>query len=127
MAIVSTPFTATILRYNGLGTMKATNSKKTTFTSKDIAHIAKLARIPLSHDEEQTLAEGFTSTMKVVDELFAVNVKNVEPTHQVTDLENVLREDEVDASRTFTQETALANAKATHNGFFVVNQIREEK
>ena len=79
--------------------------------------------MPVTDEEASVLAEGFTTTMKVVDELGKVDVQGVTPTSQVTGFENVLREDEIDTSRMFTQEQALANGKRTHNGFFVVDQI----
>jgi aspartyl-tRNA(Asn)/glutamyl-tRNA(Gln) amidotransferase subunit C len=96
------------------------------FTVSDVTAIAKLANIPVSESEKQKLAEGFTTTMKVVDELTQVNVTGVEPTHQVTGLENVFREDEIDVERQFSQDEALANAPRTHNGFFVVNRVIED-
>jgi aspartyl-tRNA(Asn)/glutamyl-tRNA(Gln) amidotransferase subunit C len=92
-------------------------------TVETVSQISKLANIPITPKEEKKLAEGFTETMKVVDQLFTVNVEGVEPTHQVTGLENILREDEIDTMRTFTQEQALANSTRTHNGFFVVDQV----
>jgi aspartyl-tRNA(Asn)/glutamyl-tRNA(Gln) amidotransferase subunit C len=98
-----------------------------TFSADDVGHIAKLANIPVTDLEKQTLAQGFTQTMKVVDDLFKVDINHVQPTHQVTGLENVLREDEVDVTRMFTQAQALANAKRTHNGYIVVDQVMEEK
>ena len=101
--------------------------KNVNLTSKDVAHIARLANIPVTADEEERLAAGFNITMLVVDELFKVNATGVEPTHQVTGLENILREDEVDIERQFTQSQALQNAKNTYNGFFVVDQVLEEK
>lgn len=97
------------------------------FTPLDVSHIAHLANIPVTPEEEKHLAAGFNTTLKVVNELFAVSVKGVEPTHQVTRRENIFREDEVDAARTLPQEVALSQAPKTHNGFFVVDQIREEK
>lgn len=93
---------------------------------KIVKHIAKLANIPISEKEEEGFAKGFNTTLDVVDKLFAVNVSGVEPTHQVTGLENVLREDEVNKENTFTQEEALKNAKRKHNGYFVVDQILED-
>lgn len=96
------------------------------FTSSDVKKIAKLATIPVTDDMAQDLAQGFTKTLKVVDELSSVNVEGVPETNQVTGLENVLREDKVDTSRTFTQEEALKLAKRTHNGFFVVDRVLEE-
>ena len=59
----------------------------------------------------------------MVSELQSVNVEGVEPTFQVTGLENVMRDDVVDEKRMFTQEQALANAKQTHDGYFVVPQV----
>ncbi len=96
------------------------------FSSSDVQKIAKLANIPVTDALADDLAAGFTKTMVVVDELTKVNVEGVEATNQVTGLENVLREDEIDTKRIFTQEQALANAKRTYNGYFVVDQILED-
>jgi aspartyl/glutamyl-tRNA(Asn/Gln) amidotransferase C subunit len=96
------------------------------FTTEDVHKIAKLANIPITTREEAVLAEGFNTTMKVVDTLFSVDVKGVTPTSQVTGLENVFRDDEIDGQRVFTQDQALANAPRKHNGFFVVDQILED-
>jgi len=92
----------------------------------DVKKIAKLAHIPITEKEEETLTKGFHATLKVVDMLFSVDVKGTQPTSQVTGLENVLREDVIDGSRQFTQEQALANAPRKHNGYFVVDQILED-
>lgn len=94
-----------------------------TMDPKLVAHIADLANIPVTTDEEKKLAEGFTKTLAVVDKLMEVDTLGIEPTHQVTGLENVWREDQIDNSRTFTQEEALANATNKHNGYFVVPQL----
>ena len=66
-------------------------------------------------------------TVGYVSQLQSVNTEDVVETSQVTGLENVLREDEIDESRILTQEEALSGAKSTHNGFFVVDRIFEEK
>lgn len=97
-----------------------------TFTASDVDDISRLAHIPVTPDEKKELAAGFTKVLLVLDTLKNVDVKNTEPTSQVTGLENVTREDEVDVTRTFTQEQALSNAKRTHNGFFVVDQVLEQ-
>lgn len=96
------------------------------FTPQDVAKIAKLARIPVTSQEEKQLADGFNTTMNVVDQLFQVDVGDIEPMSQATGSMNIFREDEVDVTRTFTQEKAILNAKRTHNGFFVVDHILEE-
>ncbi len=101
--------------------------KKTQFTARDVHAISLLANIPVTVDEEASLAHGFNTTLAVVDQLFSVDVAGVAPTNQVTGLENAFREDVVDDTRTFTQEQALANAPHTHNGFFVVDQILDQE
>jgi aspartyl-tRNA(Asn)/glutamyl-tRNA(Gln) amidotransferase subunit C len=92
-------------------------------TKISVKHIAKLANIPITDQEEQALTKAFEETLAVVEELQTIDVTNVQPTYQVTGLENVLREDIVDEKKMFTQEQALANAKETHDGYFVVPQV----
>ncbi|MCC6710809.1 MAG: Asp-tRNA(Asn)/Glu-tRNA(Gln) amidotransferase subunit GatC [Candidatus Pacebacteria bacterium] len=101
--------------------------KKTTVTPQTVAHIAQLANIPVSEKEKQELATGFEETLAVVDELNSLDVQNISTTHQVTGLENVWREDQINQETMFTQQEALTNAHQTHNGFFVVPRILEEK
>ena len=90
---------------------------------KLVAHIAVLANIPITQAEEKKLADGFTTTLGVVDKLSSVDTQQVEATHQVTGLENIFREDQVDPSRMFSQKDAIRNAKRTYKGFIVVDQI----
>ncbi|MDH5532844.1 MAG: Asp-tRNA(Asn)/Glu-tRNA(Gln) amidotransferase subunit GatC [Candidatus Pacebacteria bacterium] len=92
-------------------------------TKQQVHHVAKLANIPIDDSEAEKLATGFRETLETITDLQSVDVSGVEPTHQVTGMENILREDKVDDSRTFTQEQALANAKQTHQGFFVVPRL----
>jgi aspartyl/glutamyl-tRNA(Asn/Gln) amidotransferase C subunit len=98
----------------------------TTFTPDDVKKIAGLANIPIEETEKNKLAEGFNTTIKVVDTLFSVDIKGVAPTSQVTGMTNVFREDETDAQRMFTQDQALHNAPRKHNGYFVVDQVLED-
>ena len=92
-------------------------------TTSTVRHIATLANIPVTNNEAEKLASGFEKTLDTIKDLQTIDVAGVEPTHQVTGLENVLREDIVDDSRTFTQKEALANANKTYQGFFVVPRI----
>jgi aspartyl-tRNA(Asn)/glutamyl-tRNA(Gln) amidotransferase subunit C len=102
------------------------NSNATVISSDTVKHIAHLANIPVSEAEEKKLAAGFTTTLKVVDQLNTIDISKVEPTSQVTGLSNVFREDTVDDKNMLTQKQALSNAKKTHNGYFVVDQILEQ-
>ena len=88
-----------------------------------IKHVAELANIPLSDEQAEKIGSAFTETLAVVENLKQVDIAGVEPTHQVTGLENVMREDVADVSRMFSQDEALSNAPATHEGYFVVARI----
>lgn len=91
-----------------------------------VKHIADLAQIPISDNESKQLTTAFLETLKVVDELQEIDTSLVEPTHQVTGLKNVLRDDVVIKEQMFSQEEALSNAKNTHRGFFVVPKVLEK-
>jgi len=96
------------------------------FSTTDVDAVAKLALIPVTNEEKVQIAKGFTTVLGVLDELQKINTELVEPTHQVTGLENVFREDVVDESRMFTQEQALANAPKAKDGYFVVDQVIDQ-
>ena len=87
----------------------------------DIKHVAKLANLTLTSEEEEKFAKQLEETEEHIKGLDEVGTNGLEPTSQVTGLENVTREDEIKPS--LTQEQALSNAKSTHNGFFKVKGI----
>lgn len=92
--------------------------------SLDIAQVKKvgtLSNLPLTPNQEEKLAEELSETLEYVEQLESVDTEGVEPTSQVTGLENVTREDEVGES--LTQKQALQNAKQTHNGYIMVPAI----
>lgn len=87
----------------------------------DVNHVAKLANLPLKPKEEKKFEEQLSEALDYVKKLEEIDTENVEPTSQVTGLENVTREDE--ATPSLTQEEALSNTKSQHNGFFKVKAI----
>lgn len=94
-----------------------------TMTLEIVEKTAELAKLPVSKAEAKNLVSAFDETLATVAKMNEVAVSQLEPTHQVTGLENVLREDVVDGDWMFSQEEALANATQTHNGYFVVPRI----
>ncbi len=102
-------------------------TKSDPLTTNDIDKIARLANLPLNEAQARELTEQVGVTVSYVSELQTLATDNVTETSQVTGMENVLREDEIDTTRMFSQEEALSNAKRTHNGFFVVDRVLEEK
>ncbi len=89
----------------------------------DVSHIAKLANLPLSSTEKTKFKKQLEETLEYVEGLNEVETKNIEPTSQVTGLENITREDT--AKPSLSQNEALSNARSKHNGFFKVKAIFE--
>lgn len=87
----------------------------------DALHIAKLASLPLKPAEIKTLESQLESTLEYIEQLNEVDTKNIEPTSQVTGLENITREDL--ATDSLTQDQALSNTKEKHNALFKVKGI----
>ncbi len=87
----------------------------------DVRHIAKLANLTLSEEEEKKFEIQLEETVEYIEGLSEVDTTGIEPTSQVTGLENVTREDKITPS--LSQEDALKNAKSTHKGYFKVKGI----
>ncbi len=91
----------------------------------NVKHIAKLANLPLTPAEEKKLEEQLEETITYIESLNEVDTTGIEPTNQVTGLENVTREDVVKPS--LSQKEALSNSKSVYKGFFRVKAIFENE
>ncbi len=91
----------------------------------DVKKIAKLANLPLKEDEIKSLEKALIETLSYVNILEEVDTKGIEPTSQVTGLENVTREDI--ATPSLSQGKALANAKKKVNEMFEVPRILDKE
>lgn len=69
-----------------------------------VRHIAQLARLNLTDEEIDKFSGQLSNIFEYVEQLNEVDTEGVEPTSQVTGLENVTREDEVS---TFCDPQAL--------------------
>lgn len=92
----------------------------------DVKHIAKLANLPLKDGESEKFEKQLSEILTYIETLNKLDTSIVEPTAQVTGLKNVLRKDE-NPKGSFSQEEALSNTKRKNDGYFVVEQILEEK
>ncbi len=91
----------------------------------NVPHVAKLANLDLNDDEIAKFEKQLSAVLDYIKKLSEVDTENVEPTSQVTGLENVTREDTVSPS--LPQEKILSSAKSKHNGFFVVKGILDQE
>lgn len=62
-------------------------------TREDVLKLARLARLSLTDAEVKQYQQELAEILQYVEQLQAVNVDSLRPTHQVTGLTNVTRED----------------------------------
>lgn len=91
----------------------------------NITHIAKLANLKISPDEEKKFQSQLSSILDYIARLNEVDTTDVKETSQVTGLENITRDDRTEPS--LPQNIALSQAKHTHNNFFAVKGIFEDE
>lgn len=94
-------------------------------TLAETEHVAHLARLRLAPDELEKMRAQLSNILEYIEMLQELDVSEVAPTAQVTDLTNVLRDDLVRES--LTRAEALANAPSQAEGMFRVKAIFEEE
>lgn len=87
-------------------------------SQQDVAHVAKLARLGLSEEEQSRMTGELQAVLGYVEHMNELELDGVEPTARVVDLVNVLRSDEPHES--LSAEAALANAPDAVDGGFGV-------
>lgn len=92
-------------------------------TVKDVQHVAKLARLQLSPEEEATFTEQMNAILQYAEKLNELDTENVKPTTHVLQVSNVMRDDVVKTS--LSQEEALLNAPEEEDGHFKVPAVLE--
>lgn len=92
-----------------------------TITTDDVRYLAQLSNLQLTDDEIDSLRIDIGNILNYVDQLAELDTTGVEPTYQVTGLENVWRDDKVTDSGVL-REALLALAPETQD-----NQIKVPK
>lgn len=90
-------------------------------TREDVAHLARLARISMSDDELDHLADQLAVILGAVARVQEVAADDIPPTSHAVPLTNVFRADEPDPS--LGADAALAAAPAAEEKRFRVPQI----
>ena len=93
-------------------------------TKKDVEHVATLAKLKFNDEQLEKFTDQIEDIIDLVDTLNEVDTTNVEPTFNVTDQLNRMRDDV--AVRSNDKEALLANAPETENGFIRVPAILDE-
>src|SRR5437588_9334298 len=87
----------------------------------DVLHVARLARLTLSDDEVERYTEQLSAVLDHAADVAALDTSGVPPTAHPLPLENVLRDDVVEAS--LDRGEVLAEAPAAEDGRFRVPPI----
>jgi len=93
----------------------------TQISRDDVQHLAQLSSLQLSDAEIESLQGDIGAILDYVEKLSELNTDGVEPTYQVTDLENVWRDDVVIKSDV-SREALLALSTESVN-----NQVKVPK
>lgn len=94
-------------------------------SKKQVEHIAKLARIELTEKEKEKFSTELSSILEYIDKLNRVDTSKVEPTSQVTGLENEFRNDEQRDKDRESGNKILKEAPVKKGDYFKVPKILE--
>ena len=92
-------------------------------TKKEVEHIALLARLGLTEAEMEKYAGELSSILDYVEQLKEVDTDGVEPTAQVTGLENVMRADEIKECDAATRDALLRLAPDREDNLIKVKSV----
>jgi len=96
-------------------------NKNNKLTKEQVMHIAKLANLSLNSEEISKFEKQLSDILGYIEILDELDTTKVKPTLQVTGLENIFKDDEVEKS--LTQDESLSGTKNKHNGYFKVKSI----
>ena len=99
-------------KYNGCAILELMS----TITTDDVRHLAQLSSLQLSDDEINNLRVDIENIVNYIKQLGELDLTGVEPTYQVTGLENIWRDDAVDAGGVSSDQLlALAAEQSNHS------------
>lgn len=93
-------------------------------TKDQVKHVAKLANLPLTEEEEKKYSEQLSKILEYVEKLNQVDTSSVEPTFNVSGQSNVMSEDKLGTC--LPQQDSLINAPKRSEGFFVTKGVFNE-
>jgi aspartyl-tRNA(Asn)/glutamyl-tRNA(Gln) amidotransferase subunit C len=94
----------------------------TTISLDDVRKLASLSALQISDPEAVKLQTELQNILKFVEQLNSVDTTGVEPTYQVTGLENVWRDDEI-IDYGLSREALLKNAPNKQDGQIKVKRV----
>ena len=90
---------------------------------EETKHIADLARLELTEEELKKYGSQLSDVLNYIDQLKEVDTTGIEPTAQITGLENALRQDEKEDWDKKEIEEAFRQAPELENGQIKVKRV----
>ncbi len=94
----------------------------TQISRDDVLHLAQLSSLALADDEIDGLRVDIGNILNYIQQLGELDTSGIEPTYQVTDLQNVWRDDVID-DYGIDREALLALAPESQNGQIKVPKV----
>ncbi len=92
-------------------------------SEEQVNHIAKLARLGLTDKENKKFRKELSAILDFIEQLNKAKTEKVEPTAQVTGLENVIRQDKGQAKTKQEAEKLLKLTPETKDGYVKVKAV----
>lgn len=87
----------------------------------DIKHVAKLANISLTPQEQSIYGKQLSEILDYVELIESVDTKNVEPTFNVIPENNITQKDTV--NKNLTRDEAIKNSAVKKDGYIVTKGV----
>ncbi len=94
----------------------------TQISREDVQHLAQLSSLALSDQEVDNLRNDIAGILDYINQLQELDTTGVDPTYQVTDLENVWRDDVID-DYDINRDDLIAIAPDSSNGQIKVPKV----
>ena len=99
---------------------------KNNISLDDVKKLGRLSELEITEEQAKKMLGSIVSIVEHMSEI--ANMKEIDDTPKTARIgqeKNIWRDDTVGES--LSQSNALKNAKKTHNGYFVIPQLVEEK
>lgn len=96
---------------------------KKALNNSDVVKLAKLAQLSLSDEELDGYRKQLDESLRYVENLNELSIKELDRTLNISRLENIDREDVADSKRALSQNSALQNASNKKRHYFFVQRI----
>ncbi len=94
-----------------------------TLSTKEVEHIAALARIGLGEEEVEKFARELSDVLEHFRELETVNTDGIEPIGHITGVTNVFRADRAEDCDEQTKKDIMSQVPQTKDGYIKVRSV----